>query len=200
MDRPRQLRLEYAGAIYHVMSRGNRREGILKDDEDRERFLATLAETCQKTGWVVHAYCLMGNPFHLVVETPQPNLVAGMKWLLGTYTVRFNRRHRLTGHLFSGRYKSLISPDGLRLRAFKSSACQVADCGAAPQANIPGAAGLTQRGASDVQFGRSVFHSCSRVFLLNVFAKNEKIDLSAAERNMLKKTLGQLVQVYKGRS
>jgi REP element-mobilizing transposase RayT len=105
---PRQLRLEYPGAIYHIMSRGNRREAIFKDERDREQFLTTLAEVCAKTGWEVHAWCLMSNHFHLVIETPQPNLVIGMKWLLGTYTMRFNRRHKLTGHLFSGRYKSLI--------------------------------------------------------------------------------------------
>ena len=92
---PRQLRIEYPGAIYHLMNRGNRRGAIFKDDQDRERFLSTLGQTCEKTAWQVHAYCLMGNHFHLVVETPQPNLVAGMKWLLGTYTGRFNRRHRL---------------------------------------------------------------------------------------------------------
>ncbi|MBI4662400.1 MAG: transposase, partial [Verrucomicrobia bacterium] len=67
-----------------------------------------LAEACVKTGWQVHAYCLMGNHFHLVMETPQANLVAGMQWLLSTYTARFNRRHRRFGHLFSGRYKSLV--------------------------------------------------------------------------------------------
>ena len=78
------------------------------DDADRRRFVETLGEVCAKTGWQVHAYVLMPNHFHLVVETPQPNLVAGMKWLLGTYTSRFNRRHKLFGHLFSGRYKSLI--------------------------------------------------------------------------------------------
>ena len=75
---------------------------------DRSSFLATLGETCVKTGWQLHAWCLMGNHFHLIAETPQPNLVLGMKWLLGTYTGRFNRRHRLSGHLFGGRYKSLI--------------------------------------------------------------------------------------------
>src|SRR6266404_5311142 len=105
---PRKLRIEYSGAIYHVMNRGNRREDIFIDDEDRRKFLQTLEEACQKTGWQVHAYCLMSNHFHLVVETPQPNLVAGMKWLLGTYTSRFNRRHKDFGHLFSGRYKALI--------------------------------------------------------------------------------------------
>ena len=104
----RKLRVQYPGAIYHVMNRGDRREPIFKDDEDRERFLETLGEACRKTDWQVHAYCLMHNHFHLVVETPQGNLVAGMKWFLGVYTSRFNRRHKLFGHLFSGRYKSLI--------------------------------------------------------------------------------------------
>ena len=104
----RKLRIEYPGALYHVMSRGDRREAIFKDDKDRERFLETLGQACGKTGWQVHAWCLMPNHFHLVVETPQANLVAGMKWFLGTYTGRFNRRHKLFGHLFSGRYKSLV--------------------------------------------------------------------------------------------
>ena len=79
---------------------------------DRERFLATLGEACGKTSWQVHALCLMENHFHLVVETPRANLVAGMKWFLGTYTSRFNRRHKLFGHLFSGRYKALIVDGG----------------------------------------------------------------------------------------
>ncbi|MBU6410985.1 MAG: transposase [Verrucomicrobiota bacterium] len=104
----RKLRVEYAGAIYHVMNRGDRREPIFKDDQDRRRFLETLGEACLKTGWQVHAYSLMPNHFHLVMETPRANLVSGMKWFLGTYTSRFNRRHKLFGHLFSGRYKSLI--------------------------------------------------------------------------------------------
>jgi putative transposase len=104
----RKLRVQYPGAIYHVMNRGDRREPIFKDDADRERFLFTLGEACRKTGWQVHACCLMPNHFHAVIETPKANLVAGMKWFLGAYTSRFNRRHQLFGHLFSGRYKSLI--------------------------------------------------------------------------------------------
>ncbi len=104
----RKLRVEYPGAIYHLMNRGDRREPIFKDDKDRSRFLTTLGEACEKTNWQVHAWCLMPNHFHLVVETPEANLVVGMKWLLGTYTSRFNHRHKLFGHLFSGRYKSLI--------------------------------------------------------------------------------------------
>jgi len=104
----RQLRVEYEGAIYHVMNRGDHQESIFWDDEDRRRFVATLGEACTKAGWQVHAYCLMGNHFHLVVETPQPTLVAGMKWFLGTYTQRFNARYQLKGHLFAGRYKALL--------------------------------------------------------------------------------------------
>ena len=113
----RKVRVEFAGAIYHILNRGDRQEAIFHDERDRERFLATLAETCLKTGRQVHAYCLMGNHFHLVVETPQPNLVTGMKWFLGTYTSRFNRRHRVFGHLFSGRYKALpVDGEGDYLR------------------------------------------------------------------------------------
>ena len=108
----RQLRIEYAGAIYHVMSRGDRKEPIFLDDEDRRGFLRTLGEACERAGWEVHAYCLMGNHFHLVVETPKPTLVSGMKWFLGTYTQRFNARHRLRGHVFAGRYKSLLVDGG----------------------------------------------------------------------------------------
>jgi REP element-mobilizing transposase RayT len=105
---PRKLRLQYEGAIYHLMDRGDRKELVFLDDKDRQMFLATLAETCEKTAWQVHAYCLMPNHFHLVAETPRANLVGGMHWLLSTYTIRFNHRHRYAGHVFSGRYKSLL--------------------------------------------------------------------------------------------
>jgi REP element-mobilizing transposase RayT len=90
------------------MSRGDRREDIFLNDVDRQDFIKTLAEACQKTGFQVHAYCLMRNHFHLVVETPNANLVAGMAWLLSSYTIRFNHRHKLHGHVFSGRYKALL--------------------------------------------------------------------------------------------
>nr|WP_321349309.1 transposase [uncultured Methanoregula sp.] len=105
---PRQLRIEYPGAIYHVMSRGDRSEPIFLDDVDRQDWVKKLAESCQKTGWQVHAYCLMHNHFHLVVETPNANLVAGMRWLLSAYTIGLNHRHKLFGHVFSGRYKALL--------------------------------------------------------------------------------------------
>ncbi len=111
--------MEYSGAIYHEMNRGDRRQPIFLEDQDRERFLATLGEDCAKTGWQVHVLCLMPNHFHLVAETPQLNLVAGMKRWLGTYTARFNRRHKLFGYLFSGRYKALLV-DGSGARYFKT--------------------------------------------------------------------------------
>src|SRR6266478_6124456 len=104
----RKLRIQYEGAIYHLMGRGIHRDVVFRSKNDRELFLKTLGEACSKTDWQVHAWCLMGNHFHLVVETPQANLVAGMKWFLGTYTSRFNRRHQVLGHLFSGRYKALV--------------------------------------------------------------------------------------------
>ncbi len=105
---PRKLRVEYPGAIYHVMSRGDRREDIFVGDVDRHDFIKTLAEACQKTRWQIHAYCLMRNHFHLVLETPEANLVSGMRWLLSSYTIRLNHRHKLFGHVFSGRYKAQI--------------------------------------------------------------------------------------------
>ncbi len=109
---PRKPRVEYAGAVYHVMCRGNRQEAIFLDDADRERFLETLWECCGRTGWRIHAYVLMGNHYHLLLETPESNLVTGMRWMQGTYTIRFNARHRLRGHLFQGRYKALpVEPD-----------------------------------------------------------------------------------------
>ena len=104
----RPLRIEYPGAAYHVMARGNQGRAIYKDDKDRKRFLETLEESCQKTGWLIHAYVLMSNHYHLLVETPEGNLVAGMKWLQGTYTQRYNGRHEVFGHLFQGRYKAVI--------------------------------------------------------------------------------------------
>ena len=93
----RKLRVQYPGAFYHVMNRGDHREPIFQDDRDRQCFLQTLAEACAKTDWQIHAWCLMGNHFHLVVETPQANLVAGSKWFLGTYTRPRLRRVLDTG-------------------------------------------------------------------------------------------------------
>ena len=90
----RKLRIQYPGAIYHVMNRGDHREAIFRSEPDRQLLLDTLAEACAKTDWQIHAWCWMSNHFHLVVETPRANLVEGMKWLLGTYTARFGERGR----------------------------------------------------------------------------------------------------------
>ena len=104
----RAPRIEYNGAVYHVMCRGNRQESVFRDNRDNELFLDTLSEACSRTGWRVHAFVLMGNHYHLLLETPEANLVDGMRWLQGTYTKRFNFRHKQWGHLFQSRYKALL--------------------------------------------------------------------------------------------
>lgn len=104
----RPLRIEFPGAIYHVTSRGNARRKIFQDNSDRESFLSTLAWVVERFGWICHAYCLMDNHFHLMIETPEPNLSRGMRQLNGVYTQGFNRRHRKVGHLFQGRFKAIL--------------------------------------------------------------------------------------------
>ena len=104
----RSIRIQFAGAIYHVMSRGDRYEPIFWGDQDRRIFLKTLGEVCERTGWIVHAYVLMKNHYHWLLETPEPNLVDSMKWFQSTYTKRFNGRNKLVGHLFQGRYKAIV--------------------------------------------------------------------------------------------
>lgn len=108
----RKLRIESEGGIYHVISRGNYRADVFRSEKTKQAFLKCLDEACMKTGWRVHAWCLMSNHYHLALETPAANLVAGMRWLQGTFSVRFNRLRSEQGHLFQGRYKSLIvDPD-----------------------------------------------------------------------------------------
>lgn len=104
----RPLRLEIAGAVYHVTSRGDRREDIFLDDEDRQEWIRVLSLVCERFNWAVHAYCQMTNHYHLLVETAEGNLSAGMRQLNGLYTQRVNRRHGLVGHLFQGRYKAIL--------------------------------------------------------------------------------------------
>lgn len=104
----RPLRLEFAGALYHVTSRGDRREDIFEDDKDRETFLAILGDICGDHNWVCHAYCLMSNHYHLLIETPDANLSKGMRQLNGVYTQKFNRAHNRVGHVFQGRYKAIL--------------------------------------------------------------------------------------------
>jgi len=104
----RKLRLESEGGIYHIINRGNYRASIFQQARTRQAFLECLDETCTMTGWRVHAWCVMSNHYHLAVETPRANLVEGMRWLQGTFSVRFNRLRDERGHLFQGRYKSLM--------------------------------------------------------------------------------------------
>ncbi|MGI8602676.1 MAG: transposase [Verrucomicrobiales bacterium] len=118
---PRQLRIEMAGGMYHVMARGDRREPIFHGDEDRELFLRPWGKRADVVVGAFMPGFSCPNHYHLLLETPRPNLVAGMSWLQNTFTIRFNRRHRLSGHLFGGRYSraerdSLLegSPKGVR--------------------------------------------------------------------------------------
>ncbi|TLS72798.1 hypothetical protein FE236_13450 [Mariprofundus erugo] len=104
----RPLRIEFEGAVYHVTSRGNARSDIYLTDDDREMFLAVLAHVVDRFGWICHAYCLMSNHFHLMIETPRSNLSRGMRQLNGIYTQRFNRTHGRVGHVFQGRFKSIV--------------------------------------------------------------------------------------------
>ena len=104
----RPLRLEFAGALYHVTSRGDRREAIYLNDEDRADWLEVLGCVCNRFNWVVHVYCQMTNHYHLLVETVDGNLSKGMRQLNGIYTQRFNRRHGMVGHLYQGRYKAIL--------------------------------------------------------------------------------------------
>ncbi len=106
MTRP--LRLEFAGALYHITSRGDRQEAIYETDADRECFLSVLSGVCEHYNWVCHAYCLMDNHYHLLIETPEANLSKGMRQLNGVYTQSYNRAQRRVGHVFQGRYKAIL--------------------------------------------------------------------------------------------
>jgi len=104
----RKPRIEFPGAVYHVTARGNAQADIYIGDEDRIDFLQILADTVKRCGWILHAYCLMTNHYHLLLETPNANLGKGMQLLAGTYTNRFNRRNSRVGHVFQGRYKAIL--------------------------------------------------------------------------------------------
>lgn len=106
MSRP--LRIEFEGALYHITARGNERKSIFRSSSDRERFLEMLARSCERYQWLCHAYCLMGNHYHLVIETPLGNLSKGVAYLNGRYSQYFNRAHLRVGHVFQGRYKSIL--------------------------------------------------------------------------------------------
>jgi putative transposase len=104
----RPLRIEYPGAVYHVTSRGNARNKIFRDDQDREIFLSIFGSLVRRYNWLCHGYCLMDTHYHLLIETPDANLSTGMRQLNGIYTQRYNRRHHVPGHIFQGRFKALL--------------------------------------------------------------------------------------------
>ena len=104
----RPLRIEFPGAVYHITSRGNTRSDIFLSDRDRELFLNIVEDTVDKFGWICHAFCLMTNHYHLLIETPEGNLSRGMRQLNGVYTQAFNRRHNRVGHVFQGRFKAAL--------------------------------------------------------------------------------------------
>jgi putative transposase len=108
----RRLRLESENGVYHVINRGNYRAHLFRADRTKEAFLRCVDEACQRTGWQVYAWCLMWNHYHVGIGTPRANLVEGMCWLQGTFAARFNRLRKEYGHLFQGRYKSIVvDPD-----------------------------------------------------------------------------------------
>ncbi len=104
----RQLRIEFNGGLYHILSRGNYRQAIFRDDNDREMFLDILEDASARFSIVIYAYVLMENHYHLLLKTQQPNLSKTMQWIGSTYTRRFNLKHKESGHLFQGRFKSII--------------------------------------------------------------------------------------------
>ncbi len=106
MSRP--LRIEYPGAAYHVTSRGNARNKIFSDVHDREIFLSILDEVITRYNWLCHAYCLMDNHYHLMIETPDANLSIGMRQLNGIYTQKYDNKHHRPGHIFQGRFKAIL--------------------------------------------------------------------------------------------
>jgi REP element-mobilizing transposase RayT len=141
----RTLRLEVEGGVYHVLNRGNYRAEVFGEENTRRAFLSCLEEACARTGWVVHAWCVMSNHYHLALETPDGNLVEGMRWLQGTFATRFNRLRQERGHLFQGRYKSLIVDpcEGLgplchyiHLNPVRAGLCRVEELGAWPWSSM----------------------------------------------------------------
>lgn len=112
---PRPPRFEYPGAIYHIINRGNYRSWIFQEEGAKKAFRKCLFEACEYAGWTLHAYCIMGNHYHLAIQTPEPNLSEGMRWLQSVFASRFNRFRKENGHLFQGRFKSIIVEDWDRL-------------------------------------------------------------------------------------
>lgn len=141
----RPLRLESEDGVYHVLNRGNYRADIFRTEKARAAFLKCLGETCVRTGWRVHAWCLMSNHYHLAVSTPGANLAEGMTWMQGTFAIRFNLMRKERGHLFQGRYKSLIvDPDGglgplchyIHLNPVRAHLCKIGELPANPWTSL----------------------------------------------------------------
>jgi len=113
----RPLRIEYPGAFYHVLNRGHRREPIVQDSQDRERFVSDLSKMARQYRVLIHSYCLMTNHYHLILETPDGNLSRAVQWLNVAYAAYYNRRHSYCGHLFQGRFKAILLDAGAYLQA-----------------------------------------------------------------------------------
>jgi len=211
---PRQVRIEYPGATYHVVCRGDGQEAIYEDDDDRRMFLATLAECVKRTGWLVHAYVLMADHYHLVIETPEPNLVRGMAWVQTAYTARFNARHQFDRRVFGGRYKAiLVDPeaprylatllDYIHLNPVRAGLVRLRKGGrllAYPWSSLPGYARLRERPAwlqverglgakemEDTSYGRRRFVEELETGAAEV--KAEKAGLSMVDEQNLQSTL-----------
>jgi putative transposase len=143
---PRKLRLESEGGIYHVINRGNYRGDIFRSDKAKTAFLKCLGEACEKSGWLVHAWCVMSNHYHLALETPRANLAEGMQWFQGTFARRYNSLRSESGHLFQGRYKSLtVESSGLgalchyiHLNPVRAKICTLDTLAQWPWSSLPG--------------------------------------------------------------
>ena len=111
----RKLRFESEGGLYHVINRGNHRNWVFESEGAKRSFEKTLNETCERSGWILHAWVIMGNHFHLAVETPQPNLSEGMRWLQSVFAARYNHFRKGTGRIFQGRFKSIVVENQYRM-------------------------------------------------------------------------------------
>jgi len=127
----RQLRIQFEGALYHIISRGNERKMIFLDDADRIKYINTLHKTIKRFNWLCHVYCLMGNHYHLMIETPDANLALGMKYLNQVYCQFFNWKYHRVGHVLQDRYKSyIVQKEGYLLHryGFRRSMSRKGDC------------------------------------------------------------------------
>lgn len=166
----RPLRIEFPGAVYHLTARGNRQESIFLSDEDRFGFLEILGKTIVRYNWLCHAYCLMDNHYHLLVETIDANLSIGMRQLNGMYTQLSNRNHKKVGHVFQGRFKSiLIERDSYLLELCRYIVCNPVKAGICPK---PGDWGWSSY--NPTAFGRNVPEYLSVDWILSQFSEDNK--------------------------